>query len=172
MDKPIDQILLEYSYEFGVYGFMNSKWAWPMVESLHFIGLCLLIGAIGTFDLRMLGLGKNLSLSALHRLIPIGIAGYLLNLVTGTLFLLAAPGQYLYNPAFQTKISFMAVAGINMLFFYATTSRAVKQTPNNVGLMPRAKIIALVSLACWVGVISCGRLLTFFRPPYFWCFWC
>jgi hypothetical protein len=35
-----------------------------------------------------------------------------------------------------------------------------------------AQIGAAVSLLCWIGVIVCGRLITFFRPPFFWCFWC
>jgi hypothetical protein len=151
---------------------MNSKWAWPVVESLHFVGLCLLIGAVGTFDLRMLGVAKGISLSALHRLIPYGVAGYCLNLCTGSLFLLAAPGQYLYNPSFQLKMLFMAGAGINMVVFYISTSKAVKQTPEYGSVIKQARMMALFSLLCWIGVITCGRLLTFFRPPYHWCFWC
>lgn len=172
INKSIDQTLLDFSYEVGVFGFMNSQWAWPTIESLHFLGLCLLIGTIGIFDLRMLGVGKSISFSALHRLIPVGVSGYFLNVVTGSLFVLAAPAQYLYNPAFHTKMLFMLCAGLNMLIFYATTNRAVKNTPANVKLFARAKVIAIVSLACWIGVISAGRLITFFRPPYHWCFWC
>jgi hypothetical protein len=36
----------------------------------------------------------------------------------------------------------------------------------------RARLIGFISLACWLGVITCGRLITFFRPPYHWCVWC
>lgn len=172
MDKSIDQTLLQFAYDTGLFTLMNTKWAWPIVESLHFVGLCLLIGTVGTYDLRMLGIGKGLPISALHRLIPYGVAGYCLNLITGSMFFLAAPAQYLYNPAFQLKALFMACAGVNMIIFYATTNRAVKQTPEFVSVIRRAKIMALVSLLSWVGVITCGRLLTFFRPPYHWCVWC
>lgn len=172
MDKTIDQTLLQFAYDTGIFAFMNSKWAWPVTESLHFVGLCLLIGAVGTFDLRLLGIGKGISIVALHRLIPVGIAGFCLNLITGSLFFLAAPGQYLYNPSFQIKMAFMTCAGLNMVTFYLTTSKQVKGTPEFQVVLVRAKIIALVSLLSWVGVITCGRLLTFFRPPYFWCFWC
>lgn len=172
MNNSVDQNLLQFAYDTGVFDLMNSKWAWPFVESLHFLGLCLLIGAVGTFDLRMLGLAKGISFSALHRLIPFAIAGYCLNVVTGTLFLLAAPAQYLYNPAFQLKIMFMACAGFNMVAFYITTSKEVKKTPVYQAVITRAKVIAIISLISWIGVITCGRLLTFFRPPYQWCFWC
>jgi len=172
MPANIDQHLLQLGYDLGIYAFMNSKWAWPAVESLHFICVCLLIGTVGVFDLRLLGFCKGLSFSALHKFIPIGITGFFLNVITGTLFFLAAPGQYLYNPAFQTKMTFMACAGINMVLFYVTTSSTVKNTASDTDVVSRAKLIGFVSLTCWVGVITCGRLITFFRPPYFWCFWC
>ena len=32
--------------------------------------------------------------------------------------------------------------------------------------------VGFVSLACWLGVIVGGRLVTFFRPPEHWCLWC
>jgi hypothetical protein len=51
---------------------MNSAWGWPTVESLHFVGLSMLIGAVGLFDLRMLGLARGIPMGALHRMIPWG----------------------------------------------------------------------------------------------------
>ena len=156
----------------GIFAFMNSKWGWPAAESVHFIGLNLLIGTVGMFDLRMMGVARGVPMSALHRLVPFGVAGWLMCLVTGFLFVMSAPSQYLYNPAFQTKIMLMALAGLNMVVFYVTTATAVRAVgPDD--LPPwRARMIAFVSLACWVGVITGGRLITFFRPPYHWCAWC
>lgn len=165
-------LLLNFSQETGIYAFMNSPWGWPIAESLHFFGLCLLIGTVGLFDLRMMGFADTISLCELHRLIPIGIAGYLLNVITGTMFLSSAPDQYLYNPAVQSKLFFMLTAGVNMLFFYGTTSAAVKAGTGTSRVMLRAKIMAGVSLICWCAVIVCGRLITYYRPPYHWCLWC
>ena len=88
------------------------------------------------------------------------------------MFLTTAPDQYIYNPAFQTKMLFMLIAGINMLWFYATTSNKVKGTEAALAVSSRAKIIALVSLISWGVIIVCGRLITYFRPPYHWCLWC
>ena len=39
--------------------FMHSAWGWPICESIHFIGLSMLVGTIGAFDLRLLGLAKG-----------------------------------------------------------------------------------------------------------------
>lgn len=151
---------------------MHSPWGWPIAESLHFFGLCLLIGTVGVFDLRMLGLGTGLSYTHLHRLIPFGVFGYCLNVITGTMFLSSAPDQYLYNPAFQTKLFLMGIAGSNMLIYYRTMNELVHKTSDEDTVIASAKIAAAISLACWCGVIVCGRLITYFRPPYHWCFWC
>lgn len=164
--------LLHFSQSTGIYQFMNSTWGWPVIESLHFLGLCLLIGTVGVFDLRMLGLGKGIALHDLHKFVPIGVAGYLLNVTTGIMFLSSAPDQYVYNPAVQSKFLFMLLAGINMLFFYSTTATAVRATPAADPVLARAKLMATVSLVSWCAVIVCGRLITYYRPPYHWCAWC
>jgi hypothetical protein len=153
--------------------YMNHfKWAWAASESIHFIGLCLLIGTVGMFDLRMIGLIKKIPVAAMHRLIPWGVFGYSLNLLTGLTFLAGLPDQYIYNPAFQFKISFMAVAGLNVALFYLTMYRRVAASePQDEAPLP-ARIAGAVSLICWMGVIVSGRMLTFFRPPWHWCPWC
>ena len=104
------EILSGFGQTTGIYEFMNSPWGWPTSESIHFLGLSLLIGTVGVFDLRMLGIARGVAYADLHKLVPIGIAGYLLNVITGTMFLVSAPDQYLFNPAFQIKLLFMLIA--------------------------------------------------------------
>jgi len=172
-DPIFDVAALErFGIDTGIFAVMNSKWGWPICESIHFLGLCLLMASVGMFDLRMMGVARGLPMSALHRLVPFGVAGWLMCVATGFLFFMTAPGQYLYNPAFQTKMTFMGLAGVNMALFYASAASAVHAAgPEDLPPL-RARLIALVSLGCWVGVITCGRLITFFRPPYHWCIWC
>ena len=55
--------------------FMHTAWGWPVAESVHFLGLSLLVGAIALFDLRLLGMAKRIPIAALHRLIPWGLTG-------------------------------------------------------------------------------------------------
>lgn len=164
--------LFEIGRRTGVHALMNSAWGWPSVESLHFVGLSLLVGAVGLYDLRMLGVAKGVPMGALHRLIPWGVGGYALNVATGLLFVTSAPDQYLYNPAFQVKLALMAVAGMNVLFFYRFVFRRVAGSPEDDRAPFPARVAAGVSLACWIGVIVCGRLITYYRPPYHWCWWC
>ena len=144
----------------------HSQWAWPVLESLHFIGMSVLIGTIGLFDLRLLGFARGIPYAALHRLIPLGIAAYTLNIVTGFCFLSGTPDQYLFNLAFRCKVTFMFVAGLNVVFFYTRVFRRLEALGPDAPPPVGARVAGAVSLAMWIGVMSAGRLLTFFRPPY------
>ena len=166
------EALLDFSHTSGIYDFMHSAWGWPAIESLHFIGLSLLIGTVGLFDLRMMGLAKGIPMSAMHRLVPWGVGGYGLNVMTGVMFVTSAPDQYLFNPAFQIKLALMGIAGVNVLFFYRFVFGPVKATSAGAEAPRTAQTAAAISFACWMGVIICGRLITYYRPPYHWCFWC
>ena len=176
LEATIDHSLREFVRWLStttVADYMHGRWEWPVAESLHFIGLSMLIGTVGLFDLLLLGMGRRIPLAALHRLIPWGIAGYLINFLTGVCFLTAEGYQYMYNPAFHLKVLSMSIAGLNVLVFYTTLFRRVKTLgPGENAPLP-ARIIGGVSLTCWLGVILFGRLLTFYRPDAFkWCEWC
>ena len=102
----------------------DHYWMWPAAETLHYLGLSLLLGTVGLFDLRVLGMARGIPPSALHQLIPFGIAGYCVNILTGIVFFSGFPEQYAYNPSFWWKGVFMAVAGINVAVFYLTAAFA------------------------------------------------
>ncbi len=104
---------------------MRTAWAWPIAESLHFLGLCLLVGAIGSFDLRLLGVARSVPIAAVHRLIPWGLLGFAINVASGLLFVLTEPDQYIYNPSFHLKVLFLGIAGVNASLFYVTSFRQV-----------------------------------------------
>ena len=137
-------------------------WIWPACETLHFIGMALLIGIVGLIDLRMLGLVKGLPLRPLQRLLLWGIAGFVLNAMTGFLFFAGDPSQYIDNRAFWAKLVFIALAGGNALLFYATGLSGTIDSASPGDDAPRgAKLIAAASLFLWFGVIFWGRMLPF-----------
>lgn len=140
---------------------------WQVLETLHYFGLCLLFGTVGVFDLRVLGVGKAIAPSVLHKLVRWGVAGFALNVITGICFFAAYPDQYAYNSAFHVKLAAMALAGLNVALFYGSVFSRVKTLGPNADAPAAAKAITAVSLASWVVVLTCGRLLTFFRPPFF-----
>lgn len=144
---------------------LDTAWAWPVAESLHFMGLVLLAGTVALFDLRVLGLGKGVAPAVIHRLLPFGLAGFAVSVATGTLFIFGTPDQYFYNAAFHFKLVFLTLMGLNVAFFYASPFKAVRALGAYDDAPRPARVSAALSLAIMVGVMCCGRMLTFFRPP-------
>lgn len=105
-------------------------------------------------------------MAALHRLIPIGVTGFVMNAATGFCFLAGAPDQYLLNGAFQAKVAFFVVAAVNVAGFYLTLFKTVRSVgPGEQAPLP-ARVVGGLSLCCWIGVMTAGRLLTFYRPTF------
>ncbi len=142
----------------------GNQYLWQAMESLHFLGLSLLIGTVGLFDLRLLGFAKNLQPSTLHQLVPIGVLGFGINLITGTLFFVGTPADFIYNAAFAFKMLFMLLSGINLLVFYLVAYRDVEGVKAGEHAPMRARLIGGISLILWLGIITYGRLLTFYKP--------
>jgi hypothetical protein len=137
-------------------------WIWPLCETLHFMGLALLMGVVAVFDLRMLGMARELPLGPLQRLMPWAILGFTINLITGFLFFAGDPFQYIHNIAFAFKILFIVLAGVNVILFYVTgLYRKVDSVAAGHDVPAAAKITAAVSLFLWIGVMYWGRMLPF-----------
>jgi len=136
-------------------------WVWPVCETLHFIGLSLLLGVIGLLDLRLLGFIKRVPVPALRALLPYGIAGFAINLVTGTLFFIGAPNQYTNNVAFYYKLAFLVVAGANALYFEVTHGRHLNDIDTGTASPTAFRVAGAVSLFSWFMVLYWGRMLPF-----------
>jgi hypothetical protein len=137
--------------------FMNGpEWAFPIVESLHFMGLALSIGTIAIVDLRLLGLGMRRQTASelaadLDRWTRLGFA---VMLITGPLMFSADAVAYHYNPAFQFKMTCLLVA----LLFHFTIHRKVTRS----GVSPiAARLAGGLSLALWTAVVGGGRMIAF-----------
>jgi hypothetical protein len=136
---------------------MNGpEWAFPVVESLHFVGLALSVGTIAIVDLRLLGIAM-LRQSASELAVDLEIwtrIGLALMLITGPLMFSADAVNYHHNPAFQFKMVCLSTA---LVFHFTIHRRATRPaTPSLV-----AKLAGAVSLALWVSVVAGGRMIAF-----------
>jgi hypothetical protein len=137
----------------------EAPYGWPALETLHFIGLTLLIGVVLLVDLRMLGVMRQVSFPALHRLLPWAILGFAINTLTGMLFFVASPAQYAHNVAFIWKICLLVLAGANA-FYFTLFDEAWNLKPGDEA-PASAKVMAVSALVLWVGVLYFGSMLPF-----------
>jgi hypothetical protein len=142
----------------------GSDWAFPAIETVHLLGMILLVGSVATFDLRLLGfLMPRQSVSRLAgRLLPGAWVGFSVMAVTGTLlFASDAIRKYGPNPVFPIKMLLIFLAGVNMLIFHSGVYRRVENWDDAPVTPLRAKVAGCCSLLLWTGVITAGRWIGF-----------
>jgi uncharacterized membrane protein len=137
-----------------------SKYWWAFMMDLHFIGLAVLIGTVGILNLRILGFEKRLSGASLHRLMPWAMAGFGINVLTGTLAFIGMPAYYTFDVAFWLKILAVLLLGLNAAAFYLTDAFESVERLGPGDDAPRlAKVMAGSSLFLWFAVITLGRYI-------------
>jgi hypothetical protein len=136
---------------------MNGpEWAFPVVQSLHFMGFALSIGTIAIVDLRLLGVAMRRQSASelaadLKKWTWIGLA---LMLITGPLMFSADAVNYHHNPSFQFKMVCLLLA---LVFHFTLHRRATR--PATPSLL--AKMAGAVSLVLWTCVVAGGRMIAF-----------
>jgi hypothetical protein len=134
-----------------------SLWAFPFVLILHTVGLAFFVGTNVAWDVRVLGFSLGIPLEALRRYFLMMWAGFWINAFSGVLLLIAYPTKSLTNPLFYAKLALIAF-GVVMAF---RIRRDVNGLAARAEAPPMARMLAAVSLVCWVAVIFAGRLLAY-----------
>ena len=135
-------------------GLASHPWAYPALEVVHIVGIAMLFGGLLVFELRVLGVGKELSQSQLARLTLLpALAGFGLCAATGLTMFASQPGELLANSAFRVKLLLICLAGANAAWFHARGGLAAS------GAIP--KLQCLLSWGFWLAVIICGRWIAY-----------
>lgn len=132
----------------------THPWAYPALESLHIVGIALLLGSLLVFELRVWGFGAELPIGPLARLaLPLSALGFLLAAAAGSLMFASQPGELIANRAFVIKMVLLSAAGLNAAMFHARGGVAAADRI--------ARLQTLLSLGLWVAVILCGRWIAY-----------
>ncbi len=138
---------------------IGATWWFPLLESIHVIALALVVGSIVMVDLRLIGItARSYALSQISReLVPWTWIGFIVATITGTGMFISRPGAYAANPAFQTKLVLLVLAGVNVAAFHTRVMRSVERWDTGAVTPGGAKLAGAVSLTLWVGVVLAGR---------------
>lgn len=137
-------------------------WLYPIVEIVHIVGFAVLVGAAVMFDVRLLGLSRHVPVSSLARqILPWARASLALVVPSGLLMFAAHATEMAANPAFRLKLLCLVVAGGNAVWFHRGIFRSVSAWDQGGTTPPAARLAAVLSLALWGSVITCGRLLAY-----------
>jgi hypothetical protein len=140
----------------------HELWLYPIVEIVHISGFVVLVGSIATLDLRLLGLSRAIPVTRLVRhTLPWAFGALALVVPSGLLMFTAHASDFIANPAFAVKMALLLCAGTNAALFHAGVYRGVEAWDRDLAPPLAARAHAAASLALWLGVIACGRLLAY-----------
>ena len=140
----------------------SARWLYPMVEIVHIVGFVLLVGSVLMFDLRLLGLSRQLPLTLMARhLLRWSMASLLLVVPAGLLMFSAHPQDFIGNRVFLLKMTLIMTAGLNAAIFHTGVWRGVAKWDSGQAAPASARVHAALSMLLWLSVIACGRLLAY-----------
>ena len=142
-------------------------WLYPSVEIVHIVGIGLVFGSIVVFDLRLLGLARDIPVKRLARhVLPWSAGSFLLIVPSGLLMFTAHATEFIDSEVFVIKMLLIMAAGVNAALFHTITFRTAdvwdSEEMRKLPPPPSARLAGGLSLLIWISVIACGRLLAYF----------
>jgi hypothetical protein len=136
----------------------QSLWAFPAIEAVHLLGLCLLGGSILIVDLRLLGAGlagqRIASVSIRAR--PFLLAGVAVMILTGVPLFLSEAVKCYYNTSFWVKMATLPVA---LGYTFGVRERIARRETLDTSALSR--LVGFGSIALWFTVAAAGRWIGF-----------
>jgi hypothetical protein len=145
----------------------GSAYVYPIIMSLHMIGIALFGGMVLMTDMRLLGWAmRKRSISDVVDQFRVPKRwGLLLTITCGILMFGSKAEEYYYNAFFRTKLILLALVLVQELVF----NRSVYANPGALDGAPNipgtAKLAAALSLLLWTSIACCGRGIGYIEPP-------
>ena len=135
----------------------------PLIESIHVVAICLVVGSILFVDLRLLGLASvHRSVSRVTGgILALTWSAFAVALTSGGLLFISNATKYLANPYFVAKLLLIAAAGLNMMIFHGISAKDMPEWENKARLPLRARFAGGLSILLWIAVVACGRWIGF-----------
>jgi len=134
----------------------STIWAYPTILTLHTMGLAILVGANTAFDLRVLGVGRQIPLAPIEWLFPAMWVGFGLNAITGAMLFSADPIEKGTTALFMAKLA-IVMTGVVLI---PLLRRAVYRR-TAIAVTPLAKTFAALSLLVWTAATVTGRWMAY-----------
>ncbi|CDO38673.1 MULTISPECIES: DUF6644 family protein [Novosphingobium] len=144
-------------------GIRENASAFPLLESLHVLAIAIVFGTILIVDLRLFGVAshRRSAQRLTAELLPYTWVAFVVAAITGTLMFMSNPVSYANNTQFLVKLGFIALAGLNMIWFHSTAYRRIAEWDEDMPPPTAARISGALSFILWTTVIFLGRWIGF-----------
>jgi hypothetical protein len=140
----------------------EGNYSFQAVATVHILSLMLSVGMFIWFDFRLVGILTGGRVSEVYRrLIPWATVGFVLMFVTGGILFVGYATEAYHNVYFWTKMSAIALAGLNALLYHLVTKKGRADWDQDARPAFAARAAGMASIVLWATVIICGRLMSY-----------
>lgn len=138
-----------------------SLWGYPIMLSLHAIGLAVLAGSLAMVDLRVIGCFPGLEIAPLRGMIKLAWAGFIVNLISGFSLFTAQATYFIAHRAFLIKIACIILVLINSALLLGMLNNHADEWDAGGTVSAPAKALAFSSLLLLTVATIAGRLIAY-----------
>ena len=139
-----------------------SAWGYPLMITLHSVGLAIVVGLAVAIDLRLLGRFRGIPFGSLRTFFTVAWIGFLVNFVSGlALFSSQAASNYVSNVPFLTKMGFVLAGAATIGYLPPAVARLGDGSGADTVVPAGVKTAAVISLIVWAGATVTGRLIAY-----------
>jgi len=141
----------------------HNSWAIPAIQSIHIVGIAMVMGSVLMIDLRILGWAwvDHTLQQTTNRFGPWLTGSLCLLLVTGILMVIGEPVRELVTLSFWLKMGLVALGAAIAVFFQRTLRRHEERWEDALVHSPSIKALAILTFLIWVCIIVLGRLIAY-----------
>ena len=141
----------------------HNTWAIPTIQSIHIVGIAMVMGSVLMIDLRILGwAGTDQTLRQTARRFGPWLTGSLwLLLATGILMVIGEPVRELMTFSFWLKMALVAVGALVAAIFQGTLRRHEQRWEETLVHRRSIKLLAILTFLIWACIIVLGRLIAY-----------
>jgi hypothetical protein len=141
----------------------EGRYAFPIIEGIHLIGLSVAVGLIMLIDLRLIGvfLQEIPVKKQRGQLRPYVLGGFAIVILASCLLFTSEATTVIASPPWPFKVFFLMLGGANALYFEFVIARRPQALPDHGRLPGSVRSAAIASIVLWTLVIICGRLIPY-----------
>lgn len=140
----------------------ESLWGYPIMISMHAIGMGIVVGIFLMLDLRLLRVIRGVSFGAFLTLFRLAWIGLVVNTLSGSSMFTSQATTFVESTPFLIKISAVISGVIVGIFIQRRLKmRAADWDVSDSNIESSASVLAVLSLVCWIGAIFAGRLIAY-----------
>ena len=139
----------------------TSLVGYPLVLTLHSIGMAIMVGLVWITDLRLLGWFQRIPYTALDNMIRVAWYGLAVNAITGAAIFTSQAVFYTTSPPFLTKMVIVIGGSILAAYMQPRLRREAPAWSAGTPVPSGMKALATISILMWLVAIITGRFTAY-----------